>query len=69
MTQADKSQRPWDGERRHVNADFLREYVEDFTTPIFYLAGPPALVEAVTNATIEAGADPERVHSEEFWGY
>jgi outer membrane protein len=29
----------------------------------------PALVYAVTKPAIEAGADPGRVHSEEFWGY
>ena len=41
MTQPDKSQRPWDGERRTVNADFLRDHIRDVTVPVFYVAGPP----------------------------
>jgi len=69
MTQADKSSQAWPGERRYVNADFVRDHVGDLTTPIFYLAGPPGLVAAVTKAVNEAGADASRVRSEEFSGY
>lgn len=64
-----RSRQSWDGERRYVNADFLREYIGDIITPIFYLAGPPGLVAGITKAVIEAGADPTRVRSEEFEGY
>jgi ferredoxin-NADP reductase len=69
MTEADTSQQPWEGEQRTVTADFLREYVGDLNTPIFYLAGPPGLVAGVTKTVIEAGANPTRVRSEEFEGY
>jgi ferredoxin-NADP reductase len=69
MTEADKSAHPWDGERRLVNADFLHDYVEDMTTPVFYLAGPPGLVVAATKTVLEAGADPAHLLSEEFSGY
>jgi ferredoxin-NADP reductase len=68
-TQAEKSPRLWDGERRRVNADFLRNYVTDFNKSIFYIAGPPGLVAAVTKAVSEAGADSSHVRSEEFEGY
>ncbi len=69
MTQADTSRRAWSGERRYVNADFLRDHVGDLTTPIFYLAGPPGLVEGLTKVVVEAGADPSHVRVEEFVGY
>jgi ferredoxin-NADP reductase len=69
MTQAEQSRQSWDGERRYVNADFLRNYIGDITTAIFYIAGPPGLVAAISKAVIEAGADPTGVHSEEFEGY
>jgi len=69
MTEAETSQQPWEGERRFVTADFLRDHIKDLDTSIFYLAGPPGLVSGGTKAVIEAGADPARVRSEEFEGY
>lgn len=69
LTQADKSPRPWNGERRYVNAEFLRDHVVDLGKPIFYLVGPPGLVTALTKTVAEAGIDAARVRSEEFDGY
>ena len=69
MVEPDKSAQPWNGERRFVNAEFLRDYVGDMTAPIFYLAGPPGLVVAATKTVLEAGAAPAHVLSEEFSGY
>jgi ferredoxin-NADP reductase len=69
ITDAEHARRPWIGERRLVNADFLRECVGDVTRPTFYLAGPPGLVVAVTKTVLEAGADPAHVLAEEFSGY
>jgi ferredoxin-NADP reductase len=69
ITEADKSPLPWNGERRLVNAEFLRDHVGDMTAPIFYLAGPPGLVVAATKTVLEAGAAPTHVLAEEFSGY
>jgi ferredoxin-NADP reductase len=69
MTQAEGSVPPWTGERRYVSAALLREVIGDMAASIFYLAGPPGLVAAVTKAALEAGADPAHVRSEEFEGY
>jgi ferredoxin-NADP reductase len=69
MTQADASGLPWTGERRKVSAEFLRDVIGDVTAPIFYIAGPPGLVAAVSKVVIEAGADAAHVRSEEFEGY
>jgi ferredoxin-NADP reductase len=69
MTDAEASRLPWTGERRLVSADFLRDVIGDVAAPIFYLAGPPGLVAAVSKAVLEAGADPSHVRSEEFEGY
>jgi ferredoxin-NADP reductase len=69
MTNAEAASPPWTGERRMVSADFLRDVVGNMTAPIFYLAGPPGLVAAVSRAVLDAGADPEHIRSEEFEGY
>jgi ferredoxin-NADP reductase len=69
MTDPDAASPLWTGERRKVSAELLREVVGEMTAPIFYLAGPPGLVAAVSKAVLEAGADPEHLRSEEFEGY
>ena len=69
MTQAEKSGQPWDGERRSVTADFLGSHIAEIPTAMCYLAGPPGLVAGVAKALSEVGADPARVHCEEFVGY
>jgi ferredoxin-NADP reductase len=69
LTQADKSPRPWNGERRYVNAEFLRDHAGDLGKPIFYVAGPPGLVAGVSQTVTAAGVNPERVLAEEFEGY
>jgi ferredoxin-NADP reductase len=69
MTDAGAARPPWTGERRRMSADLMREVIGDMTAPIFYLAGPPGLVAAVSKAVLEAGADPEHLRSEEFEGY
>ncbi|MDZ7362340.1 MAG: FAD-dependent oxidoreductase [candidate division KSB1 bacterium] len=69
LTQADKSPHSWNGERRYVNAAFLRDHAGDLGKAIFYLAGPPGLVTALSKTLTEAGVNPERVLAEEFEGY
>lgn len=69
MTQPVTSRPSWTGERRHVNAEFLHDRLGDLSRLLFYVAGPPGFVGAVTAALVEAGTDPSRVRSEEFDGY
>jgi len=69
MTKMNGSRLPWNGERRLVNAQFLRDYISDMTGPIFYVAGPPGLVAAMAKTVLDAGADPAYIRSEEFEGY
>jgi Na+-transporting NADH:ubiquinone oxidoreductase subunit NqrF len=37
--------------------------------PIYYLAGPPTMVDAMTGVLSRAGVRDEDVLSEEFYGY
>ena len=69
MTGMEKSARPWEGERRLVDAAFVREAVQDLPDPIFYVAGPPAMVEAIRRTLAEAGIDEDDIRSEDFYGY
>ena len=69
MTEMEKSARRWDGERRLIDAAFVREAVRDLPDPIFYVAGPPAMVEAIRKTLEEAGVDGDDIRSEDFAGY
>lgn len=66
MTQDDG----WDGETRYVSAELLRDYLEGELGGYTYLvAGPPALVEAVTGQLSGAGVPEEQVLPDRFSGY
>jgi ferredoxin-NADP reductase len=69
MTEMEKSARRWDGERRMIDAQFVRKAVRDLPDPIFYVAGPPAMVEAIRKTLVEAGVDSDDIRSEDFVGY
>jgi ferredoxin-NADP reductase len=56
----------WDGETRRVDAEFLADYLGDFT---YMAAGPPGMVEGVQQALAEAGVADENVIAQRFSGY
>ena len=59
----------WKDERRKINVDFIQDYVTDMRAALFYLCGPPAMVEELTASLKEANINPENVLTESFWGY
>lgn len=69
MTEMGKSARKWDGEQSMVNADLVRRCVGDIKSPIYYLAGPPAMVDAMQEVLHGAGVAESDIRSEEFYGY
>jgi len=69
MTQAAQSGHKWCGETGHINAALLQRHIADLAAPIYYLAGPPALVESMRDTLSELGVKDADVVSEEFYGY
>ena len=69
MTQMGKSSRPWAGERGMVDAALVKRVAGELAAPIYYLAGPPAMVEAMHQTLNSAGIDDDDIRSEEFYGY
>jgi ferredoxin-NADP reductase len=66
MTQDDG----WEGESRYVSAELLRDNLEGELGDYTYLvAGPPAMVEAVTEQLSGAGVPDEHVLPDRFSGY
>jgi ferredoxin-NADP reductase len=60
----------WDGESRRVGADLLRDQLGAALDTFDYLvAGPPAMVDGVTQALGAAGVSEESIHADRFSGY
>jgi ferredoxin-NADP reductase len=59
----------WDGETRRIDADFLRDHVEDVTGSTYLVAGPPPMVEGVVEALQAAGVPEEQIRPDRFSGY
>ena len=44
MTQMDKSSRAWEGETHMIDEDLVKKISKDLSKPIYYVAGPPAMI-------------------------
>jgi ferredoxin-NADP reductase len=69
MTEMAKSDRAWKGETRLIDAGLVKSAGAKLAAPIYYLAGPPAMVDAMRKTLESAGIDEDDVRSEEFYGY
>ncbi|HEX7158483.1 MAG TPA: hypothetical protein VF214_05700, partial [Edaphobacter sp.] len=52
-----------------IDKGMLSKYLPSLEGPIYYMAGPPAMVAAMRGVITEAGVDKDDIRSEEFSGY
>lgn len=69
MTEMDKSPRAWNGETGFINGEMLGRHLPSLQGPIYYLAGPPAMVAGMRRMLTDAGVDEDDIRTEEFSGY
>lgn len=69
MAEMEKSQVLWHGETGFVNQQMLSKYLKDLAAPIYYSAGPPAMVTAMRDMLIRDGVTEDNIHTEDFVGY
>ena len=69
MTDLERSKVPWAGAKGFINKEMLVNVVGDLAGPIYYTAGPPAMVAAMRQTLSEAGVDEDDIRSEDFSGY
>jgi ferredoxin-NADP reductase len=69
LTRWDKNYRGWKGEIGHISSEMLVTQVGIVRGPIYYIAGPPTMVEATRRTLNEAGVDEDDIRTEEFAGY
>lgn len=56
----------WDGERGHVDIEMVKKYVDDICSKIFYLCGPPKMIEEFEEGLGEMGLPEEQI-KREYW--
>ena len=69
MTGMEKSARSWRGEVGFIDQAMLGRYIGDLSRAACYLAGPPAMVEAMKKILAGVGLKEESLRSDEFYGY
>ena len=69
MTEMEKSHRPWKGETGSINQEMLGRYLKDAASPIYSIAGPPAMVQGLHEMLKKAGMNDDDIRAEEFAGY
>lgn len=69
MTEMSKSSKLWKGETDFINCQMLSRHIPNLQGPIYYIAGPPAMVAAMRQALNQAAVDEDDIRTEEFAGY
>jgi ferredoxin-NADP reductase len=69
MVEMDKSSRPWSGEKGFLDRAMLERHLNELAGKVYYIAGPPGLVEAMQKKLTGAGVAEDAIHTDEFFGY
>ena len=69
MTEMSKSEKEWKGETGLIDKEMLFRHLPILQGPIYYIAGPPAMVAAMREMLVSAGVEEEDIRAEEFAGY
>ncbi len=57
------------GEHRHIDGNFLKDYLKDLSSHLYYVSGPPAAVTAVADSLQKAGISQDKIKTDSFSGY
>lgn len=69
MTDMGKSTEKWTGEQGYIDGAMLRRHVPENTNPVYYIAGPQAMVTAMRTMLKENNVSNDDLRFEEFAGY
>ncbi len=76
MTKMSDSKLPWDGETGVIDDELVKKYLDpllasapELSDPIYYLAGPAAMIAGLRKMLNDAGVDDDDIRTEEFTGY
>lgn len=56
----------WKGEKERISSSLLRKYQADFQSH-FFICGPRAMIDSLSNELKEAGVPKDHIHFEKWW--
>ena len=68
-TEMSGSKKTWNGETGRINGEMLSKYLNDLRGPVYYIAGPPAMVSGMRKMLVASGVDEDDIRTDEFAGY
>ncbi len=69
ITHPDRVPRDWRGELGHITEPMLNRWLPASQAPIFYIAGPPGMVDGMRQMLCDALVSEDDIRAEEFAGY
>ena len=69
VTQPEKVRNPWQGETGRISIEMLSKWIPDLSVPIYFIAGPPGMVNGMRQMLTGSGISEEDIRAEEFSGY
>jgi ferredoxin-NADP reductase len=69
MTEMEKSHQPWNGETGLINQEMLGRHLKDVASPVYYIAGPPAMVKGLQEMLRRSRIRDDDIRTAEFAGY
>jgi ferredoxin-NADP reductase len=55
--------------KARIDKELLSRHLAVLQGPIYYIAGPPAMVAAMRQTLVSAGVEEDDIRTEEFGGY
>ncbi len=69
LTQLEQSKGQWSGETGRISEEMIKKYVSDIALPLYYIAGPPAMVSAIEKLVRRMDVPTDHIRKENFVGY
>ncbi len=69
MTATQQSLLEWQGETGLIDKEMLSGHLTNLQGPIYYVAGPPAMVAGLRQMLVGANVDEDDIRTEDFAGY
>jgi len=69
MTEMSRSSKKWERETGLINKEMLSTHLGNLQGPIYYIAGPPAMVTDTRKMLIVSNVDEDDIRIEKFAGY
>src|SRR5581483_441264 len=69
ITRPQESQQQWTGETGRISDTMIKKYVSNVMDAIYYVVGPPAMLEGMKKVLLDMEIKEENIKVEQFTGY